>query len=135
MGKTLCLCATQGGSFFKAGRDPGARVDGYVKVISGLNKNERVVVKGGFLLKSEIMKESSGRGAQTNLMINRLIEYALKQGFLVIIVICVIIGLGLYYIIRLPIDAVPDVTTNQVQINTEVQGLGLLKRKTHHISY
>ena len=65
-----------------------------------------------------------GRGALTNLMINRLIEYGLKQGFLVIIVICVIIGLGLYYIVRLPIDAVPDVTTNQVQINTEVPGLG-----------
>lgn len=65
-----------------------------------------------------------GRGAYTKLMINRLIEYGLKQGFLVIVVICVIIGMGLYYIIRLPIDAVPDVTTNQVQINTEVPGLG-----------
>ena len=40
----------------------GARVDGYVKVIRGLNKNERVVVKGGFLLKSEIMKEKFGEG-------------------------------------------------------------------------
>ena len=40
----------------------GARVDGYVKVISGLNKNERVVVRGGFLLKSEIMKEKFGEG-------------------------------------------------------------------------
>jgi RND family efflux transporter MFP subunit len=40
----------------------GARVDGYVKVISGLNKNERVVVKGGFLLKSEIMKGKFGEG-------------------------------------------------------------------------
>src|SRR3989339_66741 len=57
-------------------------------------------------------------------MINKIIEYALKQGFLVIVVICVIIGLGLYYIVRLPIDAVPDVTTNQVQINTEAPGLG-----------
>src|SRR3990167_5538433 len=57
-------------------------------------------------------------------MVNKIIEYALKQGFLVIVVICVIIGLGLYYIVRLPIDAVPDVTTNQVQINTEVPGLG-----------
>lgn len=57
-------------------------------------------------------------------MINKLIAYGLKQGFLVIIAICVIIGLGLYYIVRLPIDAVPDVTTNQVQINTEVPGLG-----------
>jgi len=60
-------------------------------------------------------------------MINKIIEYALKQGFLVIVVICVIIGLGLYYIVRLPVDAVPDVTTNQVQINTEVPGLGPLE--------
>ena len=67
------------------------------------------------------------RGAYTNGMINRLIEYALKQGFLVIVVIGVIIGLGLYYIVRLPVDAVPDVTTNQVQINTEVAGLGPLE--------
>ena len=64
-----------------------------------------------------------GRVAQTDAMINKIIEYALKQGFLVIIVICVIIGMGLYYILRLPIDAVPDVTTNQVQINTEAPGL------------
>ncbi len=40
----------------------GARMDGQVKVISGLNKDGRVVVKGGFLLKSEIMKEKFGEG-------------------------------------------------------------------------
>lgn len=57
-------------------------------------------------------------------MINKIIEYALRQGFLVLIVIGVIIGLGLYSIVRLSVDAVPDVTTNQVQINTEVPGLG-----------
>lgn len=68
-----------------------------------------------------------GRGAYTDGMINRLIEYALKQGFLVIVVIGVIMGLGLYYLVRLPVDAVPDVTTNQVQINTEVSGLGPLE--------
>ncbi len=65
-----------------------------------------------------------GRVAQTNLMINKLIEHALRQGFLVIIGICVIIGVGLYFTKHLPIDAVPDITTNQVQINTEVPGLG-----------
>lgn len=40
----------------------GTRVDGHVKVMSGLNKNDRVVVKGGFLLKSGIMKEKFGEG-------------------------------------------------------------------------
>ncbi|WP_347275535.1 CusA/CzcA family heavy metal efflux RND transporter [Candidatus Kuenenia sp.] len=57
-------------------------------------------------------------------MINKIIEHALKQRFLIVIGVCVIIGLGLYYTKHLPIDAVPDVTTNQVQINTEVTGLG-----------
>lgn len=40
----------------------GTKVDGHIKVMSGLNKNDRVVVKGGFLLKSEIMKEKFGEG-------------------------------------------------------------------------
>ncbi len=40
----------------------GAQVNNHVKVMSGLDKNDRVVVKGGFLLKSEIMKEKFGEG-------------------------------------------------------------------------
>ena len=132
MGKnTLSLCPLMR-DFLRRDVTIGTQVDGYVKVISGLNKNERVVVKGGFLLKSEIMKEKFGEGLRTLITYDQQtlsikFEYALKQGFLVIIVICVIIGMGLYYIIRLPIDAVPDVTTNQVQINTEVPGLGPLE--------
>ncbi len=50
------------GYFLRRDVTLGARVDGHVKVISGLNKNERVVVKGGFLLKSEIMKGKFGEG-------------------------------------------------------------------------
>lgn len=50
------------GYFLRRDVTLGARVDGHVKVISGLNKNDRVVVKGGFLLKSEIMKERFGEG-------------------------------------------------------------------------
>ncbi len=50
------------GLFLRKDVTLGARVDGHVKVISGLNKSDRVVVKGGFLLKSEIMKEKFGEG-------------------------------------------------------------------------
>lgn len=50
------------GYFLRRDVTLGARVDGHVKVISGLNSNDRVVVKGGFLLKSEIMKEKFGEG-------------------------------------------------------------------------
>jgi len=40
----------------------GTRLNGYVKVFSGLEENDPVVVKGGFLLKSETMKEKFGEG-------------------------------------------------------------------------
>lgn len=40
----------------------GMRLNGYVKVFSGLEENDPVVVKGGFLLKSETMKEKFGEG-------------------------------------------------------------------------
>ena len=50
------------GYFLRRDVTLGARVDGYVKVISGLSRNDKVVVKGGFLLKSELMKEKFGEG-------------------------------------------------------------------------
>ncbi|MDN3512365.1 MAG: efflux RND transporter periplasmic adaptor subunit [Candidatus Jettenia sp.] len=50
------------GYFLRRDVTLGSRANGYVKVISGLNDNDRVVVKGGFLLKSEIMKERFGEG-------------------------------------------------------------------------
>ena len=50
------------GYFLKRDVVIGAGVDGYVKVIGGLSRNDKVVVKGGFLLKSEIMKEKFGEG-------------------------------------------------------------------------
>ncbi|MCF6149914.1 MAG: efflux RND transporter permease subunit [Candidatus Kuenenia sp.] len=57
-------------------------------------------------------------------MLNKLIEYSLQLRFLVMMAIGVIIGLGIFYLKHLPIDAVPDISPNQVQINTEVPGLG-----------
>lgn len=57
-------------------------------------------------------------------MINKLIEYSLQLRLLVMLAIGAIIILGIFYLKRLPIDAVPDISPNQVQINTEVPGLG-----------
>ncbi len=57
-------------------------------------------------------------------MLNKLIEGTLQQKFLIILTVCAIIGLGIFYLKKLPIDAVPDISPNQVQINTEVPGLG-----------
>lgn len=50
------------GLFLRRDVTLGTRVDGHVKVMSGLNKNDSVVIKGAFLLKSGIMKEKFGEG-------------------------------------------------------------------------
>ena len=50
------------GYFLRRDVTTGAHSDGYVQIISGLSRSDRVVVKGGFLLKSEIMKGKFGEG-------------------------------------------------------------------------
>lgn len=54
----------------------------------------------------------------------KIIEIALKYRFLVIILSVLAIGVGIYDLRRLPIDAVPDITPNQVLILTRAPGLG-----------
>ncbi|HPO74211.1 MAG: efflux RND transporter permease subunit [Armatimonadetes bacterium] len=56
-------------------------------------------------------------------MINRLITFALEQRVLVLILAALLIGVGVKSALELPIDAVPDVTNVQVQINTDAPGL------------
>jgi heavy metal efflux system protein len=51
-------------------------------------------------------------------MIARLVELSVRNRFIVVFLIAVVAALGIYNLVRLPIDAVPDITNNQVQINT-----------------
>ena len=53
---------------------------------------------------------------------NTIIEFAIAQRWLIMLAVAVMIGLGIYNYQRLPIDAVPDITNVQVQINTEASG-------------
>lgn len=55
---------------------------------------------------------------------HRIIELSLKYRFLVIVLTCLAIGVGIRSLQRLPIDAVPDITPNQVLIITRAPGLG-----------
>ena len=55
---------------------------------------------------------------------HRLIDFSLKNKFLVLMLTAVMIGVGIYSMLRLPIDAVPDVTPNQVLVLTQAPGLG-----------
>src|SRR5713101_2779265 len=56
-------------------------------------------------------------------MISRLLEFSLRQRAFVLLATVVVIFAGVWSAFRLPIDAVPDITNVQVQINTEVPAL------------
>ncbi|MCS6858701.1 MAG: CusA/CzcA family heavy metal efflux RND transporter [Abditibacteriales bacterium] len=56
-------------------------------------------------------------------MVDRIIEFSIANRFLMVCAALLIGGLGITSALRLPIDAVPDVTTNQVQINTVAPAL------------
>jgi cobalt-zinc-cadmium resistance protein CzcA len=56
-------------------------------------------------------------------MIDKILEFALRQRVFVLIGMVALIAIGLWSASRLPIDAVPDITNVQVQINTSVPAL------------
>src|SRR5439155_6040814 len=56
-------------------------------------------------------------------MINRILEFSLRQRAIMLFSAVALLGAGLWSATHLPIDAVPDITGVQVQINTEVPAL------------
>ena len=60
-------------------------------------------------------------------MLNRIVNFSLQRRWLVLLVAASFAALGLYNFDRLPIDAVPDITNVQVQINTEAPGYSPLE--------
>lgn len=60
-------------------------------------------------------------------MINGLIRFAVSQRLLVLLMVAIMSGVGIYSLINLPIDAVPDVTNVQVQVLTAAPSLAPLE--------
>ena len=60
-------------------------------------------------------------------MLDRLIDAAVRGRWLVLLAVMVMAALGIYNYFRLPIDAVPDITNVQVQINTAAPGYSPLE--------
>ena len=56
-------------------------------------------------------------------MLNRLLEFSVRQRVFVLLATLGLIGIGVWSALRLPIDAVPDITNIQVQVNTSVPAL------------
>ena len=63
-------------------------------------------------------------------MLERIIDTALERRALVLLAAIAVGGLGIYNFQYLPIDAVPDITNVQVQINTEAPGYSPLETES-----
>ena len=60
-------------------------------------------------------------------MLPRIIGFSIRQRWFVLAIVAVLIAIGVWSATRLPIDAVPDITNVQVQINTEAEGFSPLE--------
>jgi len=60
-------------------------------------------------------------------MFERILRFAIEQRWLVLLAVLGMAGVGVYSYQRLPIDAVPDITNVQVQINAAVPGASPLE--------
>lgn len=57
-------------------------------------------------------------------MLNKIISFSIKNKLIIGLFLLALIGYGSYQITKLPIDAVPDITDNQVQVITTAPSLG-----------
>lgn len=56
-------------------------------------------------------------------MLNKIIRFSIFNRNLIFLLTALLVAAGIYSFQSLPIDAVPDITNNQVQINTVIDGL------------
>ena len=57
-------------------------------------------------------------------MINRIIDFSINNKFIIGLLTLALIVAGIYSMTQVPIDAVPDITNNQVQVITQSPNLG-----------
>ena len=55
-------------------------------------------------------------------MIEKIIDWSANNRFIVILIYVLVIGFGIYSVVNLPVDAIPDLSENQVIIYTEWMG-------------
>src|SRR5262245_14381006 len=60
-------------------------------------------------------------------MLAKLLAFSIRNRWLVLLLTAIVAAIGINALRRLPIDAVPDITNNQVQINTLLSALSPLE--------
>src|SRR6266404_709155 len=65
----------------------------------------------------------AGRASQEiDTMIEKIIEYSIRNRFLVLIVAAALAAWGVYAVLHTPVDAIPDLGENQVIVFTDWMG-------------
>ncbi|MEP6884006.1 MAG: efflux RND transporter permease subunit, partial [Gammaproteobacteria bacterium] len=64
----------------------------------------------------------AGSSPRSASIMNRIVASSLRQGFLVILMILVLIGAGTRSLDRLPVDAYPDLSPPRVEVITQWPG-------------
>src|SRR3546814_9633955 len=62
-------------------------------------------------------------GARTLIMIDRIVTFSVERRWFILMMTLIVAVIGGWAINRLPIDAVPDITNNQVQVNIAAPAL------------
>src|SRR3546814_8749317 len=73
----------------------------------------------------EIRREPRPLGGRT--VLERIVGLSIRQRWFVLAIVGLLCALGVWSAFRLPVDAVPDITNVQVQINTEAEGYSPLE--------
>ena len=60
-------------------------------------------------------------------LLERIVRFSIRHRWMMLVLTLGLIGVGIWSFTRLPIDATPDITNIQVQINTEAAGYSPLE--------
>ncbi len=100
----------------------------WVEVKSGITEKQQYVTQGSFLLKSELEKGRLSMDInkpdlpKAEGLFDRIIQFSINNAIWVMMFVIAWIGVGIYSYQKLSIDAVPDITNVQVQINSQANG-------------
>ncbi len=102
----------------------GQRGDGYVEVRKGIAEGEPVVVSANFLIDAESNLKAALKGFFRGgpAMIARLIAWSARNLLLVLFGAGFAAAAGIYALVHLPLDAIPDLSDTQVIVYTEYPG-------------
>ncbi|MCW8038967.1 MULTISPECIES: CusA/CzcA family heavy metal efflux RND transporter [Acinetobacter] len=78
-------------------------------------------------MSTETPQISDTESAKPEGLFDRLIQFSIHNAIWIMLFIAAWIGVGIYSYQKLPIDAVPDITNTQVQINTQANGFTALE--------